>query len=100
MSEKVKTLMQALEEACGVTGKDIYEEDSKIDYREDLAMSKVEVETKPSEAPTEKPTDTPTSEPTETPTEASHDQSSWLSEAQSLSFLYQAHHRKGRQSRF
>ena len=38
MSEKVKTLMQALEEACGVTGKDIYEEDGKIDYREDLAM--------------------------------------------------------------
>ena len=53
MSEKVKTLMQALEEACGVTGKDIYAEDGKIDYREDLAMSKVEVETKPSEAPTE-----------------------------------------------
>ena len=48
MSEKVKTLMQALEEACGVTGKDIYEEDGKIDYREDLAMSKVEIETKPS----------------------------------------------------
>lgn len=70
MSEKVKTLMQALEEACGVTGKDIYEEDGKIDYREDLAMSKVEVETKPFEAPTEKTTDTPTSEPTETPTEA------------------------------
>ena len=70
MSEKVKTLMQSLEEACGVTGKDIYEEDGKIDYREDLAMSKVEVETKPSEAHTEIPTDTPTSEPTETPTEA------------------------------
>lgn len=74
MSKNVADLMNALEEACGVDAEEIYKEDDKIDYREELALSSAEVEIIPTEKPTEDPTETPTEEvkeeePTEEETE-------------------------------
>lgn len=62
MSKNVADLMNALEEACGVDAEEIYKEDDKIDYREELALSSAEVEIVPTEKPTEDPTETPTEE--------------------------------------
>lgn len=62
MSKNVADLMNALEEACGVDAEEIYKEDDKIDYREELALSSAEVEIIPTEKPTEDPTETPTEE--------------------------------------
>lgn len=66
MSKNVADLMNALEKACGVNAEEIYKEDDKIDYREELALSSAEVEIIPTEEPTETPTTEETEEPVET----------------------------------
>lgn len=69
MSKNIGDLMNALAEACGVNAEEIYNEDNKIDYREELALSSAEVEIVPTEAPTEEITEEPTETPSEDTTE-------------------------------
>ena len=75
MSANVKELMNTLSEKCGVNAEEIYNEDGKLDYREELALSSATVEVVPpvitTEEPSEEPvtTEAPTDAPTDTPTE-------------------------------
>lgn len=69
MSKNVADLMNALAEACGVNAEEIYNEDDKIDYREELALSSAEVEIIPTEAPSDEPSEEPSETPSEDPTE-------------------------------
>ena len=47
LSANVKELMNTLSEKCGVNAEEIYKEDGKLDYREELALSSATVEVVP-----------------------------------------------------